>query len=290
MAAGQFSWDWPIIIEEYVFGLAAGLAILGVLLSLRNYQRFSSLIRPLITGSALLAVIGMVTLVVELGRPERAANAIINLLILGTSVMSRTVPVLTVFTAAAVIAAIFWIKPAAVVKVRRFFEIILLLSAFPAGLQAGILLMAASKRLLWQTPVLPYLYLLTGILAAIGVLGLMIIRNTKFYEEFTDLLIDLNTYTVVLLIVSGFATIAHLVLVESPAAVLNLLTNPFPLAAPTFYIGYLIVGLGLPATHSYIAFSAKTPLSRNILLRLFISLIVGALALRISILYAGQLF
>ena len=290
MAAGQFSWDWPIIIEEYVFGLAAGLAILGVLLSLRNYQRFASLIRPLITGSTLLAIIGMVTLVVELGRPERAANAIINLLVLGTSVMSRTVPVLVVFTAAAVIATIFWIKPTSLVRVRRFFEIVLLLSAFPAGLQAGILLMAASKRLLWQTPVLPYLYLFTGILAAIGVLGLMIIRNTRLYEEFTDLLIDLNTYTVILLVVSGFATIAHLVLVESPAAVLNLLTNPFPLAAPTFYIGYLIVGLGLPATHSYIAFSAKTPLSRNILLRLFISLIVGALALRISILYAGQLF
>ncbi|MCX8202025.1 MAG: hypothetical protein N3H84_08005, partial [Candidatus Caldarchaeum sp.] len=167
---------------------------------------------------------------------------------------------------------------------------VLLLSAFPAGLQAGILLMAASKRLLWQTPILPYLYLFTGILAAIGIVGLLIIRNTKLYEEFTDLLVDMNTYTVVLLAVTGLATIAHLVFVESPAAVLNLLTNPFPLAAPTFYLGYIIVGLGLPATHSYIAFAARTPLSRNILLRLYISLIVGALALRVSMLYAGQLF
>lgn len=290
MAAGQFAWDWPIVIEEYVFGLAAGLAIIGVLLSLRNWQRFSSLIRASITISAVLAVVGMITLVVELGRPERAAYAIVNLLVLGTSVMSRTVPVLTVFTLAAVVTAIFWVKPAAVVKVRRFFEIILLLSAFPAGLQAGILLMAASKRLLWQTPILPYLYLFTGILAAIGVVGLMIIRNKQLYEEFTDLLVDMNTYTVLLLTVSGLATIAHLVFVESPVAVMNLLANPFPLAAPMFYIGYILVGLGLPATHSYIAFAAKTPLSRNILLRLYVSLIVGALALRISMLYAGQFF
>uniref|UniRef100_A0A7C5YBV8 Uncharacterized protein n=1 Tax=Caldiarchaeum subterraneum TaxID=311458 RepID=A0A7C5YBV8_CALS0 len=290
MAAGQFAWDWPIVIEEYVFGLAAGLAIIGVLLSLRNWQRFSSLIRASITISAVLAVVGMITLVVELGRPERAAYAIVNLLVLGTSVMSRTVPVLTVFTLAAVVTAIFWVKPAAVVKVRRFFEIILLLSAFPAGLQAGILLMAASKRLLWQTPILPYLYLFTGILAAIGVVGLMIIRNKQLYEEFTDLLVDMNTYTVLLLTVSGLATIAHLVFVESPVAVMNLLANPFPLAAPMFYIGYILVGLGLPATHSYIAFAAKTPPSRNILLRLYVSLIVGALALRISMLYAGQFF
>ncbi|MEM4573976.1 MAG: NrfD/PsrC family molybdoenzyme membrane anchor subunit [Candidatus Caldarchaeum sp.] len=290
MAAGQFAWDWPIVIEEYVFGLAAGLAIIGVLLSLRNWQRFSSLIRASITISAVLAVVGMITLVVELGRPERAAYAIVNLLVLGTSVMSRTVPVLTVFTLAAVVTAIFWVKPAAVVKVRRFFEIILLLSAFPTGLQAGILLMAASKRLLWQTPILPYLYLFTGILAAIGVVGLMIIRNKQLYEEFTDLLVDMNTYTVLLLTVSGLATIAHLVFVESPVAVMNLLANPFPLAAPMFYIGYILVGLGLPATHSYIAFAAKTPLSRNILLRLYVSLIVGALALRISMLYAGQFF
>ncbi|MEM1952596.1 MAG: NrfD/PsrC family molybdoenzyme membrane anchor subunit [Candidatus Caldarchaeum sp.] len=290
MAAGQFAWDWPIVIEEYVFGLAAGLAIIGVLLSLRNWQRFSSLIRASITISAVLAVVGMITLVVELGRPERAAYAIVNLLVLGTSVMSRTVPVLTVFTLAAVVTAIFWVKPAAVVKVRRFFEIILLLSAFPTGLQAGILLMAASKRLLWQTPILPYLYLFTGILAAIGIVGLMIIRNKQLYEEFTDLLVDMNTYTVLLLTVSGLATIAHLVFVESPVAVMNLLANPFPLAAPMFYIGYILVGLGLPATHSYIAFAAKTPLSRNILLRLYVSLIVGALALRISMLYAGQFF
>ncbi|MDW7978075.1 MAG: NrfD/PsrC family molybdoenzyme membrane anchor subunit [Candidatus Caldarchaeum sp.] len=290
MAAGQFAWDWPILVEEYVFGLAAGLAIVAVLLSFRNWQRFSSLIKTSITLSAVLAVVGMITLIVELGRPERAAYAIVNLLVLGTSVMSRTVPVLMIFTAAAVVAALFWIKPASLVRVRRFFEIVLLLSAFPAGLQAGILLMAASKRLLWQTPVLPYLYLFTGILAAIGVVGLLIIRSRKLYEEFTDLLVDMNTYTVVLLVVSGLATIAHLVFVESPAAVLTLLTNPFPLAAPMFYIGYLAVGLGLPATHSYIALAAKTPLSRNILIRLYISLIVGALALRVSILYAGQLY
>lgn len=290
MAAGQFSFDIPILVEEFLFGLAAGLAIIGVLLSLRNWQRFSSIIKTSVFSSAVLAILGMVTLVVELGRPERAANAIVNLLVLGTSVMSRTVPVLMVFTGAAVVTSLFWLKPAAGVKIRRIFEVILLLSAFPAGLQAGILLMAASKRLLWQTPVLPYLYLFTGILSAIGVVGLLLIRDKKVYEEFSDLLFDLNTYTMVLLVLTGLATIGHFVLVESIGAVLTLLTNPFPLAAPMFYLGYLIVGLGLPATHSYIAFAAKTPLSRNILIRLYISLIIGAVALRASMLYAGQLF
>jgi len=290
LAVTGFSWDWPIVIEEYMFGLAAGLAIIGVLLSLRDWRRYGGISKVAITSSAVLAVIGMITLVAELGRPERAANAIINLLVLGSSVMSRTVPVLIVFTLAAVVTSFLWIKPATAIPVRRFFEVVTLLSAFPAGLQAGILLMAASKRLLWQTPVLPYLYLLTGVLAAIGIVGLLIIRNTKLYDEFTELLVTLNTYTVALLIASGLATVAHLVMVESPTAVLNLLSNPFPLAAPTFYIGYILVGLGLPATHSYLAFAAKTPLSRNILIRLYLSLIVGALALRVSLLYAGQLF
>ncbi|MEM1965549.1 MAG: NrfD/PsrC family molybdoenzyme membrane anchor subunit [Candidatus Caldarchaeum sp.] len=290
MAAGQFSWDWPVLLEEFLFGVSAGLFIVAALLSLKDWERNARVCRVVFPLSAALAVVGMVTLVAELGRPERAANAILNLLTLGTSVMSRTVPVLMAFVILSVVTTLFWIKPTAAKPVRRFFEVVGLLSAFPAGMQAGILLMAASKRPLWETPVLPYLYLFTGILSAIGVVGLLIVRNQKTYNEYSSLLLSMTTYTLYLLPFVGVITAAHLIAVESPRAVLNLLTNPFPLAAPAFYIGYLFVGLGMPAAHGYIAFTAKQPLSRSILTRLFISLIIGALALRISLLYAGQLF
>jgi hypothetical protein len=97
-------------------------------------------------------------------------------------------------------------------------------------------------------------------------------------------------YALYLVIISALTTVAHLVAVEAPGAVLTLFANPFPLAAPTFLIGYILVGLTFPAAHAYIAYTAREPLSRNIMLRFFISLIIGAVAVRASFLYAGQLF
>jgi formate-dependent nitrite reductase membrane component NrfD len=70
---------------------------------------------------------------------------------------------------------------AVLTKVRRVFEVLGLASAFPAGMQAGILLMAARKRPLWETRVLPYLYLFTGILAAMGVYGIVLSRSSASY-------------------------------------------------------------------------------------------------------------
>jgi polysulfide reductase chain C len=241
-------------------------------------------------GAAVLSILGLVTLVAELGRPERAAYAINNLLILGTSVMSRTVPILLAFTVLSVITSLFWTMPLKAVKVRRVFEVLGLASAFPAGMQAGILLMAATKRPLWNTPILPYLYLFTGILAAIGLYGIVLSRTRTSYEKNLFLLSSMTYYSVFLIIVSALATVVHLVAVEVPEAVLTLFANPFPLAAPTFLIGYILVGLVFPAAHAYLAYAVKEPLSRNIMLRFYISLIIGAVALRASFLYAGQLY
>jgi formate-dependent nitrite reductase membrane component NrfD len=290
MALLGFSWDIPVLVEEVFFGLAAGLFIIAALLSLRNQANNTMIIRFGYIGAAVLSILGLVTLVAELGRPERAANAINNLLILGTSVMSRTVPVLLAFTVLSVIVLLFWTMPSKAVKVRRVFEVLGLASAFPAGMQAGILLMAASKRPLWNTPILPYLYLFTGILAAIGLYGIVLSRTRTSYEKNLSLLSSMTYYSVFLIIVSALATVVHLVAVEVPEAVLTLFANPFPLAAPTFLIGYILVGLVFPAAHAYLAYAVKEPLSRNIMLRFYISLIIGAVALRASFLYAGQLY
>jgi polysulfide reductase chain C len=278
-------------VEEVFFGLAAGLFIIAALLSLRGQANNTMIIRFGYIGAAVLSILGLVTLVAELGRPERAAYAIYNLLILGgTSVMSRTVPVLLVFTALSVIVLLFWTMPSKAVKVRRVFEVLGLASAFPAGMQAGIVLMAATKRPLWNTPILPYLYLFTGILAAIGLYGIVLSRTKTSYEKNLSLLSSMTYYSMFLIIVSALATVVHLVAVEVPEAVLTLFANPFPLAAPTFLIGYILVGLVFPAAHAYLAYAAKEPLSRNIMLRFYISLIIGAVALRASFLYAGQLY
>ena len=290
MALLGFSWDIPVLVEEVFFGLAAGLFIIAALLSLRNQANNTMIIRFGYIGAAVLSILGLVTLVAELGRPERAAYAINNLLILGTSVMSRTVPILLAFTVLSVITSLFWTMPSKAVKVRRVFEVLGLASAFPAGMQAGILLMAASKRPLWNTPILPYLYLFTGILAAIGLYGIVLSRTRTSYEKNLSLLSSMTYYSMFLIIVSALATVVHLVAVEVPEAVLTLFANPFPLAAPTFLIGYILVGLVFPAAHAYLAYTAKEPLSRNIMLRFYISLIIGAVALRASFLYAGQLY
>jgi polysulfide reductase chain C len=290
MALLGFSWDIPVLVEEVFFGLAAGLYIIAALLSLRGQANNTMIIRFGYIGAAVLSILGLVILVAELGRPERAAYAINNLLIFGTSVMSRTVPVLLAFTVLSVITLLFWTMPSKAVKVRRVFEVLGLASAFPAGMQAGILLMAASKRPLWNTPILPYLYLFTGILAAIGLYGIVLSRTKTSYEKNLSLLSSMTYYSMFLIIVSALATVVHLVAVEVPEAVLTLFANPFPLAAPTFLIGYILVGLVFPAAHTYLAYTAKEPLSRNIMLRFYISLIIGAVALRASFLYAGQLY
>jgi polysulfide reductase chain C len=290
MALLGFSWDIPVLVEEVFFGLAAGLFIIAALLSLRNQANNTMIIRFGYMGAAVLSILGLVTLVAELGRPERAAYAINNLLILGTSVMSRTVPILLAFTVLSVITSLFWTMPLKAVKVRRVFEVLGLASAFPAGMQAGILLMAATKRPLWNTPILPYLYLFTGILAAIGLYGIVLSRTRTSYEKNLSLLSSMTYFSMFLIIVSALATVVHLVAVEVPEAVLTLFANPFPLAAPTFLIGYILVGLVFPAAHAYLAYAVKEPLSRNIMLRFYISLIIGAVALRASFLYAGQLY
>jgi hypothetical protein len=82
-------------------------------------------------------------------------------------------------------------------------------------------------------------------------------RSRASYEKNLSLLSSMIYYALYLVIISALTTVAHLVAVEAPGAVLTLFANPFPLAAPTFLIGYILVGLTFPAAHAYIAYTAQ---------------------------------
>lgn len=285
----QVDWGWLIVAAQTLSGIAAGAFLVsGALYLFGKKKEYEPIAKTTVLAiSAPFSVAALIFLTIDLGRPERAANAMLNVTQLGgTSIMSLSVFLLGAFAAIEVVAALTWLIQVSQ-AIRRYVEIVGLVFAVPAGLQAGLLLQAATQRHFWESPVFPYLYLVTAVLSGIGAVGIIMMR--KGFGSYRDSLHFMVSVSPLLIALLAVALVAHVGLVVSDAAVevTALVAGAYPLFAPTFYVGVLFLGMVLPGFYGYQALksgSITETAARNI----FILLIIGNLALRINFLWVGQ--
>lgn len=282
----QVAFGWAIVAEQILLGTAAGSFIVSALLDIYGKGQYAAYSKRGFAVSVVASILGLVTLVAELGRPERAPNVILNLLTIGGSVMSATVPIISAFVGASVIALILSVKPQGLRSLRLFFEVAGIVVAIPTGMQAGLLIQAVTQRTFWFTPVFPYLYLISALLAGIGVVGLFFVR--KGYGELSGPIFSLMSYALLLIILEGAAMFAHFFLVDAPVEVATILTNPFPLYAPMFYVGTILIGMLLPGGMTFTSLRGGAAPSKTAAGLVFAFLIIGALAMRVAFLFVGQ--
>jgi len=278
------------VAEQTLVGLAAGAflvsAYFDIFVKRKEYEPISR--ASLVGISAPAMVIAMIVLVAELGRPERAPNAALNTMVLGTSVMSLTVPFLGIFTGIAVLTALLSLKPSTGTRgLKRWLQIIGIIFAVPSGMQAGLLLQAATQRHFWESPIFPYIYLISGVLAGMGAVGLLMLRrgSTEFKRELTML----TTYGGFLILILIIAIASHIAMVYQDASfeVGRLMAGAFPLYAPIFYVGVLVLGIVVPGLYALKAVRTGSIDARSAKI-FFALLIIGAIAIRVNFLYVGQ--
>jgi phenylacetyl-CoA:acceptor oxidoreductase subunit 1 len=135
---------------RFADGLAALAAFDGSRISL---QQWAGLVGPL------LAVIGLLSVAAEAGRPLRGFNVFRNI---GRSWMSRESLFAMIFVTLALVDALLWRSP--------ILQAVAALAGLGVTVSQGIILSQAKGVPAWNVPVMPVLFVTSGLLAGAGAL------------------------------------------------------------------------------------------------------------------------
>ena len=305
-------WPWPIAVYLFLAGLSAGSMLVALLVKWNRHEHnTNSIWDAMVKAGALIApgaiILGLMLLVFDLGKPLSFFWLLIYYN--PTSVMSIGVMILLVYTPLSLLFTLM-IFEETVKRYRplRFFlpiitfirsfahrakEVEYFLFAFALGVGAytGFLLSAIQALPMWNNPVLPILFLTSGISAGIAsniLVGLLFFKSSLNPESVKYLLvldmravmseIPLSVMLFLGMIYSGEAGVD---------AAKSALTQGY--LAWIFWGGVVGVGLLMPLT---IAFTAL----RNHAYRMgfivanAIIVLLGVFLLRYYIVYAGQTF
>lgn len=183
-------WDWPIAVYLFLIGISAGLVVLAVLL--RQYHpnaagSDSTLMRTTLILAPTTIVLGLLILILHLTRPWTFWKLMFHYS--PTSVMSMGVMLFQVYMAVLVVwlAKIYeteliglqqkWLPKLSIIprvlamltRVMRFLDIIMLVLAVLLGAYTGFLLSALKSYPFLNNPLLPALFLFSGISSGIAV-------------------------------------------------------------------------------------------------------------------------
>ncbi len=286
------SWSWPVVAEQFFIGIAAGCFFIAVVMDLFG-QRHKEVSRLGFYVTPIATIIGLIILDLELGRPERGINALLNP---ATSMISRGSYVLMVFFAVALIAAVAWAPgllarlkltflAKALEAIRRPLEVVGLALAIFVGLYAGLQIGWAVQRQFWFTPFLPWLYFVSALSLSLGALGLIGVATRKPWVS--SFMPTMAQYVIYLIIAQALMIAGHFATTEGAGREVQVLFTSAALT-PAFLIGVFLAGIIGPAILSYYAIRSGT-LARGRALTLFALLVIGAFSIRAVFLFTGQL-
>lgn len=306
------NWPWPIAIYLFLAGLSAGAIIIALLVKWNRHEKDSSSIwDAMVKAGALISpfaiCIGLFLLILDLGKPLSFYWLLISYNF--TSVMTLGVIALFIYTPLAFLfmglifedtvrkykmlslflPVISYIKSFKVYAKRV--EYVLFALALIVGAYTGFLLSANMSYPIWNSPVLPILFLASGVSAGIAgniLVGLLFFKSSINKESIKYLLIlDLRVILFEIpLLVMLFVGMLYMGGNAEVVAVQALSTGKW---AAIFWFG--VVGLGL-LSPLLIAFTALRNHAYKVGFILINSLIVlaGVVLLRFYIVYAGQIF
>ena len=298
----EIYWGWPIAVYLFLAGLSAGASIVAVLIS-KKYDKENYYFKAAALIAPLAIILGLALLVLDLGKP--LSFYWILLLYNFDSVMSIGVALLLVYTPLSVIYAIGAFKnEIAMLKISLFdalanlasklsglLGVLLFILGIGVGAYTGFLLSAAHKIALWNTPVLPLLFLVSGLSCAgaftllIGVLK----DKEKKYNDIAHYLLKFDFFAIItefLLIVALFMVVKGASTSGAESVANALSANSLGLM---FYIGVIGFGMALPVILDLSVLKVHD-FKREFAVINALFVICGVFLLRCYIVYAGQIF
>ncbi|MEH2921407.1 cytochrome c nitrite reductase subunit NrfD [Samsonia erythrinae] len=302
-------WDWPIAIYLFLVGISAGLVTLSVLLRRYHPEQATSdstLMRTTLILAPCAIVFGLLILVFHLTRPWTFWKLMFHYSF--TSVMSVGVMLFQVYMAVLVVwlANIFsaqvvvlqrrwlptwrfvekvlgWLTP-----MQKSLDIVMLLLAVMLGAYTGFLLSALKTYPLLNNPILPALFLFSGVSsgAAVALIAMSCRYRRNPHSAEAHFVHRIETPVVWLEIFLLFAFFIGLALGDDgkQRALVAALAGGF--WAVWFWLGVVGVGLVMPLLLKSWANRRHSPYG---VLAVSGMSLLGVLLLRFFILYAGQL-
>ena len=308
----EIYWPWPIAVYLFLAGLSAGAMMVALLVKWNYHKKQDdSIWDAMVKAGAIVAPIticvGLALLVLDLGKPLSFYWILIKYNF--GSVMSIGVALLLLYTPFAFLFAIIifeeeiekygflaLLRPISrlirsFAPLSKTIETLLFVLAIGVGVYTGFLLSAITKLPLWNTPILPILFLTSGFSSGIAaniLVGLCCFKHLIHEENVKYLLVlDLRA---VLFEIPLIAVLFLGLYFEGGASALAakqaLTTGQY---AVIFWLG--VVGLGL-LTPIAIALTALKNHAYRVGYIVANSLVVicGVVMLRYYIVYAGQIF
>ncbi len=288
--------SWGIILAAYLFigGLAGGAYMVASILDILGKRRYQVLSKSGTYLSLVSILVGLVLLIMDLGRPMGALNAYVNF---PTSIMSVGTWIITGFTVVSLLTSVLWFFNGNK-YIRKLLGIVGFILGGSTAAYTGLLLSFARGRVFWMQPFLPWLFIISGILTglAMAILLIPIIAwfMPRFFEdfqslvsekrsEFSEILLKSHKYFDILAIIELALVLIIIGIGGSGLLMMGSLS--------ILFFVYLIFGLLAPIGISYLSHRMEKSFSMILPASILSSvlILIGGFLLRYVILTAGQL-
>lgn len=310
-------WHWPIAIYLFVLGVSSGAMCLG--LTIKHFEPDKSALskNPLVISAVILAasmvILGLLILIVDLSKPLDFWKVIVYQFSNPHSVMGRGVTLFILYQMA-VFAWIMVIFKAEILrfiskfspriasnkavlsifvqleKQDKYLDIALVILSILLGVYTGFLLSALVSYPMLNQPILPLLFLASGISS--GIAASVVMAYTLFSantETFGIALIHRIEKPVVIaevvLLIMLIIGMSFGVQAEQDAINLAVFGSFW---AYVFWIGVIGIGIVLPLSLNVIC-SDNIQQTKAFMVILPLFTLMGVMSLRMFILYAGQM-
>lgn len=295
--------SWGIILAAYLFvgGIAGGSYMVAVLADFFGKKKFTVLSKSGTYVSLVSIIVGLVLLVLDLGRFDVDPLGVLNAYIhFPTSIMSVGTWIITGFAFVSFVTAILWFFQGSRL-IRMLVEIVGLVLGCSTSAYTGLLLAFARGRPFWTSPFLPVTFTvsgtLTGLVMALLLIPIIAWFMPRFFEEFKELfnnktdfsqmLIESQRYMVILIVVELALVVIELGTGHGGGKLLSIASLSVP------FLAYIVLGLLIPLGIAYysqrVEYVGKYSFFVPASLAGFILVLIGGFLLRYVILYAGQL-
>lgn len=298
VSANETAWGGLIAFYLFLAGIAAGAFLAAALTDLFGKNKYPGVIKAGATIPPVAIIVGLLLLIFDLGRPLHFWKLLLNVNF--SSVMSLGTFIISIFTGLAVIYAyVIWTSSSAHTLrtqitsadqeiaaatdarfqvLRKPVAAVGALFALGTATYTGFLLSAVSTNEFWSLsfpgirflPFLPFLFLVSALSTGLTATMVGSIRSK-----------DLTVYKKIDIVLIALEILLLIVLYTSVKAVY--FTGNMSVL---FWFGVVVIGLLIPLGLSIYGVSKH----KNVILPAGSMIIVGGLALRYFIVYAGQRF
>ena len=304
-------WSWPIAMYLFLAGISSGSIIVALLVKWNRHERENSsiwdaMIRSGAAVATLSIVLGLFILVIDLGKPLSFYWLFIrynfeSVMTLGVVFLLIYTPTVFVFMCLVfeqkIVKYRLKLLEALINGVKSFhsyaknIEYFLFVFALCVGAYTGFLLSSLYTIPMWNNPIIPILFLTSGISSGIAVnilVGILFFKSTLNEESIKYLLVmDLRV------ILTEFPLIGMLFIGMAYAGGDSLIAAKEALSsggwAVIFWVGVIGMGLFLPLLTVINALKNHLYRVHYIVINSVVVL-VGVMLLRCYIIYAGQIY